>query len=272
MSHLFVSPHSDDVALSCGGLVARLHERGESVAIATIFCGPGSEPELTPYQRRALGFENWPVPIGPAEVMGARGKEDAAYAALVGARLIRADERDAIFRGYEDNQPLTRAPRSDDPPPTATLEAALESTAATVAYLPLSVGGHVDHRLIHQAGVIVLGGAHSGGGAPTRRGCALVFYEDVPYSVWAGFHGLGQLRPDQLAGLSSEIKLVPEYVELSDRQLECKITGIRAYASQVDVLFGSDTQMVEIIRTRAADVGKVGGVGPAERYWRAVWP
>jgi LmbE family N-acetylglucosaminyl deacetylase len=269
MSHLFVSPHSDDVALSCGGLVAQLQERGESVAIATIFCGPGSKPELTPYQREALGFADWPGPIAPAEVMGARGLEDAAYAALVGARLIRADEPDGVFRGYEGNEPLARAPRPDDPPPTASLEAALVSVDAASAYLPLSVGGHVDHRLVHQAGILVLGGGNKQGDTARPGPCRLVFYEDVPYSVWAGFHGLDQLRPDQLAGLSPEIVLEPEYVQLSEHLLERKIAGIRAYASQVDGLFGSDAEMVEVIRTRAADVGKIGGVGPAERYWWA---
>jgi LmbE family N-acetylglucosaminyl deacetylase len=263
VSHLFVAPHSDDVALSCGGLVAQLHERGESVAVTTIFCGPGARAELTPYQREALGFADWPGPIAPADVMGARGLEDAAYAALVGARLIRADEPDAVFRGYEGNDPLSDEPRPDDPPPTASLEAALEATSAAVAYLPLSVGGHVDHRLVHRAGVIVLGSARP------RPACDLVFYEDVPYSVWAGFHGLDQLRPDQLVGLSAEIELKPEYVELSDNLIERKIAGIRAYASQIEGLFGSDAEMVKVIRKRASDVGKVAGLGPAERYWRA---
>ena len=129
----------------------------------------------------------------------------------------------------------------------------------------------MDHRLVHQAGVIVLGGGPCADEmAVSRRECGLVFYEDLPYSVWAGFHGLDQLRRDQLAGLSSDFELVPEYVELSEHLLERKIAGIRAYTTQLDPLFGSDEEMVRVIRTRAADVGKVAGVGPAERYWRAV--
>ena len=65
MTHVFVSPHPDDIALSCGGLVASLRELGQSVTILTVFSGTGSSggAGLTEYQRRALGFgtkANWP--------------------------------------------------------------------------------------------------------------------------------------------------------------------------------------------------------------------
>ena len=58
MTHVFVSPHPDDAALSCGGLIATLRAQGEPVALLTIFSGPGGLDRLTPYQRLALGFGN----------------------------------------------------------------------------------------------------------------------------------------------------------------------------------------------------------------------
>ncbi len=64
MTHVFVAPHPDDVALSCGGLIASLRELGQNVTILTVFSGTGSGDGLTPYQREALGFGNkaiWPV-------------------------------------------------------------------------------------------------------------------------------------------------------------------------------------------------------------------
>ena len=64
MTHVFVSPHPDDVALSCGGLIAGLRELGQNVTILTIFSGNGAASALTPYQREALGFGTkalWPV-------------------------------------------------------------------------------------------------------------------------------------------------------------------------------------------------------------------
>jgi LmbE family N-acetylglucosaminyl deacetylase len=64
MTHVFVAPHPDDVALSCGGLVASLRELGQNVTILTVFSGNGAADGLSPYQREALGFGSkalWPV-------------------------------------------------------------------------------------------------------------------------------------------------------------------------------------------------------------------
>ena len=70
MTHVFVAPHPDDVALSCGGLIAGLRELGQNVTILTVFSGAGPAADgtdgdaLTTYQREALGFGSktmWPV-------------------------------------------------------------------------------------------------------------------------------------------------------------------------------------------------------------------
>ncbi len=64
MTHVFVAPHPDDVALSCGGLIASLRELGQNVTVITVFSGDGASDDLTTYQREALGFGSkamWPV-------------------------------------------------------------------------------------------------------------------------------------------------------------------------------------------------------------------
>jgi LmbE family N-acetylglucosaminyl deacetylase len=65
MTHVFVAPHPDDAALSCGGLIASLRESGQNVTILTVFSGgPGASADLTEYQRVALGFGTkaiWPA-------------------------------------------------------------------------------------------------------------------------------------------------------------------------------------------------------------------
>src|SRR4051812_49402976 len=68
MTHVFVSPHPDDIALSCGGLIASLRELGQSVTILTVYSGVGSgangNGQMSEYQRAALGFgtkTNWPL-------------------------------------------------------------------------------------------------------------------------------------------------------------------------------------------------------------------
>ena len=66
MTHVFVSPHPDDIALSCGGLVASIRELGQNVTILTVFSGSRAvgNGQMTDYQRAALGFgtkANWPL-------------------------------------------------------------------------------------------------------------------------------------------------------------------------------------------------------------------
>jgi LmbE family N-acetylglucosaminyl deacetylase len=65
MTHVFIAPHPDDVALSCGGLIASLRELGQAVTIVTVFSG-GAEAslDLADHQRTVLGFGNktmWPL-------------------------------------------------------------------------------------------------------------------------------------------------------------------------------------------------------------------
>jgi LmbE family N-acetylglucosaminyl deacetylase len=63
MTHVFVAPHPDDVALSCGGLIASLRELGQNVTILTVYSGDDAVDRLSPYGREALGFGSkalWP--------------------------------------------------------------------------------------------------------------------------------------------------------------------------------------------------------------------
>jgi LmbE family N-acetylglucosaminyl deacetylase len=66
MTHVFVAPHPDDVALSCGGLISGLRELGQNVTILTVYSGAGGDGPMTEYQREALGFGSkamWPVTV-----------------------------------------------------------------------------------------------------------------------------------------------------------------------------------------------------------------
>jgi LmbE family N-acetylglucosaminyl deacetylase len=96
MTHVFVAPHPDDVALSCGGLIASLRELGQNVTIVTVFSGNGSAAELTSYQREALGFGSkaiWPVTeaFNRDNIRADQPLDPAAEAPY----LARADQLDA---------------------------------------------------------------------------------------------------------------------------------------------------------------------------------
>jgi LmbE family N-acetylglucosaminyl deacetylase len=270
VKHVFVSPHPDDVALSCGGLIESLRDRGDDVTILTVFSGAGELPQLTPFQRLALGFgchesdasEAFGPPIPtPVEVMTIRRAEDAAYAHFVGASIVFVNRPDAVFRDYHGDAQLLGKPHSDDPSPVEELRGALAELELDRLYLPLAIGGHVDHRQTHQAAMELLAAP----GSPLL-GCT-AFYEDFPYAALNDFQGLDQLDPETLANMRANVVLEPEYCEIRgviDRKLE----GLRSYESQMGRLFGGDSPMDTAVRERAARVGEFGGRGPAERYWR----
>jgi len=289
MTHVFVSPHPDDIALSCGGLVASLRELGHNVTILTVYSGPGTLARLTPYQRLALGFgsrEKWQpsddagltdaATLGsanlaeadaagaaptPEQVMAVRRAEDESFARFVGASVVFLNLPDAVFRGYEGDAQLLGEPRPDDPPPIEGLRAALAGLAPDALYLPFAIGGHVDHRLARRAAMSLLAEPGSPYLDRTR------FYEDFPYALTTGFERPEQLDPEILPSLPPGVKLTPEYVEIADL-LERKLAGLRSYESQLGRLFGGDNPMARDVREHARRVGEVGGIGPSERYWR----
>jgi LmbE family N-acetylglucosaminyl deacetylase len=259
VTHVFVSPHPDDVALSCGGLIASLRARGENVTIVTVHGGAGSEPALTPYQVQALGFDDGrPIPT-PDEAMGFRRAEDEAYGRYVGATMVQLLRPDGVFRGYTDNAMLSGEPLPEDPAPVEALRRALAAAAPERLYLPLAVGGHVDHQQTRRAGIALLAEA----GSPYRDRTR--FFEDFPYAFNHDFERLDQLPADALAALPG--RLEAEYFDVTD-WLDRKIAAIESYASQLGPLFDTHERMIEMFTSRAGLVGRLGGVGPSERYWR----
>ena len=353
MTHVFVAPHPDDVALSCGGLIANLRELGQNVTILTVYSGNGAADGLTTYQREALGFGSkamWPVteafnrssiradaPLDasaavPAwvattdrldatqadadaaakrfwqrsswyrrasvrneplagqplmddaptqgavltdsivaaaaagDVSARRRVEDERFAYFAEASIVFLDLPDAVFRGYEGDDQLLGAPRDDDPAPAALLRQEIARLEPQRVYLPLGVGGHVDHRLCHRVGLDLLQGSREWVMPGPDYTGIVTFYEDFPYAWWNGFSGLGDLSADALTGLPSDVLVGPEYADVAD-QIERKITGITLYESQIDRLFEGERAMADAVRRHALQVGALGGIGMAERYW-----
>ncbi|HEX7490494.1 MAG TPA: PIG-L family deacetylase [Candidatus Limnocylindrales bacterium] len=282
MNHVFLSPHPDDIALSCGGLIALLRDAGDDVTIVTLFSGAGSAVRLTRYQQRALGFDRDadergdPEPTEPDEanapasasapiperVMAARRQEDEAYARFVGAGLANLRLADAVFRGYIGGPQLFGAPRPNDPAPVEELRAALADLTVDMLYIPLAIGGHVDHRQTCRAAIALLN--ESGSPYADRA----TFFEDFPYALTVRFEDLNELDPAILSSLPPDTSLTPEYIEVGT-SLDRKIDGLRAYETQIAHLFGEDGESVaDAIRTQTTRIGELGGVGPAERYWQ----
>ena len=353
MTHVFVAPHPDDVALSCGGLIAGLRELGQNVTIITVFSGNGAAAGLTQYQREALGFGTkalWPVteafnraniradqpldavadapylarperldatqaeadaaakrfwqrsswyrradihnrPLAGQALMdevpqqgavlttelveakmagdltAARRLEDERYAYFAEASIVFLDLPDAVFRGYEGDDQLLGAPRDDDRAPVDRLAREIARLEPQKVYLPLGIGGHVDHQLARRAGVALLEQGRRWVMPGPEYAGIVTYYEDFPYAWWNDFRRLEELPPDAFAGLPADVGLTPEYADISD-VVERKITGLTLYESQLERLFGGADQMGDAVRGFGTKVASLGGLaGFAERYW-----
>ena len=353
MTHVFIAPHPDDVALSCGGLIASLRELGQNVTILTLYSGTGAGSSDGAGQREALGFGSktiWPVseafnrahliadypadssaapwqatkegldatqgdadaaakrfwqrsswyrranihneslagqPViddvsaqgavltservdaaGAGDLMATRRLEDERYAAFAEVSMVWLDLADAVYRGYEGDDELLGDPRADDPAPVDLLRREIVRLEPQRVYLPLAVGGHVDHRLARDAGTALLHDARRWVMPGPEYLGRIAYYEDFPYAWWDEFTRIEELPGGTLPGLPEGVSVAPEYADVSD-MLERKIRGIALYESQIDRLFTDTKAMADAVRshaTRIADIGRVPN-GGAERYW-----
>jgi LmbE family N-acetylglucosaminyl deacetylase len=247
---LYLSPHFDDVALSCGGLVASQAQRGDWVEVATVFAaGPASAEELTPFAR--WQHERW----GDVELAHQhRREEDQAALASLGAHPLWWPFPDAIYRGqqYTSDDALVGPVQPDDAPllTEIALAAAEAMRLPATVCLPLSAGCHVDHQLVASlAGQMVAWGG------------SVAFYEDFPYAARPG-------AVDEAIGRLG-LLLVPEAIDVS-QHLRAKIAAIACYASQIPVIFrhegGTREAMAEAVRRYAEKVAGQPGQY-AERLW-----
>jgi LmbE family N-acetylglucosaminyl deacetylase len=202
------------------------------------------------------------------DLMATRRLEDERYAAFAEVSSVWLDLPDAVFRGYAGDEELLGTPRDDDPAPVELLRRELVRLEPQRVYLPLGVGGHVDHQLARDAGMALLADPRRWVMPGVPFADMVVFYEDFPYAWWEEFRSLDDLPPGWLGGLPGDLSLAPEFAAIDD-QLERKIRGIALYESQIERLFNDRRSMATAVRgfaARVADLGRVPG-GAAERYW-----
>lgn len=242
---LFVAPHLDDVALSCGGLVYRLASAGQSVAIATVCTA--DQPADWPLSEAAQHeHRQWQLGDRPYQ---SRRAEDVCACRLLGATPIHLNLLDAIYRRDAHGAPLYT--NTDDfiggavhprdwqvQLPQAQAALAPLIRAATWVYGPLAIGGHVDHAIVRRAVESLASRS------------AIRYYEDFPYADKSG-------RFDPPRGCAFE------RVALTAREVDARICAIACYASQLPAVFGSAAAMPERVRNYVLRAG-------GERYWFVV--
>lgn len=233
MNWIYLSPHFDDVALSCGGLVWEQVQAGDVVTIWTICAGAPDPSQLfSPFAR--LLHERWGT--GPASV-AARRAEDIASCQVMGAAYRHLPVYDCIYRSdgaglyYYASEEALNGPLHPDEAARAAQLALLDLThlpASVRVVCPLSLGNHVDHQLTRLAA------------EQTER--QLWYYADFPYVL----RQPGQLQALAQAGWQRQC------TSFSPAGLTAWQACVAAHASQISTFWTHAAAMRAAIADYAA--------------------
>jgi LmbE family N-acetylglucosaminyl deacetylase len=156
MEWVYLSPHLDDVALSCGGLVWEQVQAGDRVTVWTICAGDPPPVPLSPFARGL--HARWGT--GP-EAVRERRREDVLACQELGASHRHFTIPDCIYRRHpQTGEPLYASEEAifgELHPAEASLVRTLRQeirralTRSLNVVCPLALGGHVDHRLVRAA-------------------------------------------------------------------------------------------------------------------------
>jgi LmbE family N-acetylglucosaminyl deacetylase len=250
-THIYLSPHLDDVVLSCGGRIWQQGRAGDRVMVVTVFSGaPDPGAQLSAFAR-AL-HARWGE---PSEAVKMRQEEDLRALSLLGAESLHWPYPDCIYRttsggefAYASFESLWGQIHLAEATLVRELAAritALPLSPEGILCAPLTVGRHVDHRIVRQAA--------------ESAGRPLVYYEDYPYAE------------DQSAVETTVAgsQWGSELVSLSQDALNGKIAAVACYRSQISTFWVDLEDMAAALRTFAERTGR--GC-PAERYWRPNLP
>lgn len=256
MNHVYLSPHLDDAALSCGGAIHRHTAAGESVLVITIFAGEFEGGDLSPFalqQHRQWG--NSPQP------MALRRAEDTAALTLLGSGRRYLDHLDAVYRAdpddlwmYTDLETLCGEIHPGDEVGRGGAEGLADQLAhlipledGPVVYAPLAVGQHVDHQVVHAAARRL-----------QETGYRLAFYEDYPYAERSG-------ALETALAIAGAENWQLEVIPLDAADLAAKVSALGYYQTQMAVLFGGIEAMPSRVWTFGATRSAAAVL--AERVW-----
>ncbi len=250
--NLYLSPHLDDVVLSCGGQIAQLVRRRSHIHVVTVFAGDAvPEAAVSPHVQEL--HERWKLDQrNPSP--GRRAEDMAALKAISASiRVTHLPLPDCVYRLGKMDWPLyftrdsifgdvarVEAPLAEEI--SQTLKRLRVPRDATV-YLPLTAGHHVDHQILRAAGERWAG--------PRQ----VIYYEEYPYAE----------KPKDVTRALGRDTLQAQLIELDEDALFSKVRAIACYRSQISTFFQDDAEMAARVRAYAEVVGDG---QPAERLWR----
>ena len=168
MKHIYISPHADDVALSCGGQIIANPDRCTETMVLTVFTS-----EAPVAEDRETASKNFASSINDL-----RNTEDRSAWVSVGVRVEYLDLPEALLR---KRFPFAMFSSPGIEPIAGELVRLIRFWIASFPdatfYFPAGFGNHIDHLLCRDAAFQLLDD-----GSLNR----IMFYEDVPY-CWLSF-------------------------------------------------------------------------------------
>ena len=226
---LFVSPHLDDVAFSCGATLALLARSGWHTVLATVFTR--SVPDPAGFALACQTDKGLPPEV---DYMALRREEDREAAEHLGAgKRIWLDLPEAPHRGYGSAAAMFAGVSEEDEvwrEVAENLRGLLEAHAPDVLFAPQALGEHADHLQVVRA-VLDLDDAPP-----------VAWYRDAPYATRNPESLPSPLLPD---GLSEGAVDVTE-------TLGAKLRASAAYRTQLGFQFGGEAGMRETLSGFAA--------------------
>lgn len=228
MPWIYLSPHFDDVALSCGGLVWEQSQLSERVSIWTVCAGEPPSSDLSPFATEL--HERWKLGQNAPAL---RRMEDRTSTQLLGASGRYFSVPDCIYRRdpatgefmYSSEAALNGALQPGDIKTIHTFQIELSQFLPSEANLvcPLGLGNHVDHQLTRRV----------------AEGLALDlwYYADFPYLLEDKTH------VKQLVGDGWVSQVFP----ISSKGLAAWMDSISAHASQISTFWENDLAMRQAV-------------------------
>lgn len=236
MEYIFISPHLDDVSLSCGGIVHQLSKNGNRVQIWTIFAG---DPPSIDYPDFAISLhQRWEL---DQDIVKICRIEDLTSCKILGAGAFHFQLPDCIYRKFGDGQPVVQE-ESDLYQKISgnqrllvneiSQELSLKLEPGQILVAPLSIGNHLDHQIVNKSVNLL-------------KNREIYYYTDYPYNLTSNV----------------EIKtMIPEnYIQksfnLANEDINAWHKSVSAYRSQISTFWADTNQMAQKIINYAKEDG-----------------
>jgi len=238
MQWIYLSPHLDDVALSCGGLIWEQARSGLPVSIWTICAGDPPDRPLSLFAQEL--HSRWGTGFQASQL---RRQEDVRACGILSASYSHFTLPDCVYRYHPDSEQALYPTRQAIFGPLHPAESALvEDLSAELSrrlspdarlVCPLTLGGHVDHQLTRVAA--------------ERLAIPLWYYADFPYAQEA------QTELVALERAGWERSLYP----ISPAGMQAWGAAVAAHASQISTFWPDLEAMRAALQ---AYCGRSGGI------------